>query len=202
TAPILVAAPLYFTGKTSFGGMMMAAAAFTQAQGSLRWFVDNFSAIADWRASLLRVANFRAALVATESHQAAGSRIEYAEGPAGAMVFEDLQVESPVGREGFHERRVVIRAREHTLICGAPGDAVPGNIGALALGQRAHRPATGRIRDVCAARHALPAARHAARSARLPAHDRPLRRSRLSGSTRTHRPRAVRIEPRRAAALG
>ena len=58
-APILVAAPLYFGGKTTFGGMMMAAAAFTQAQGSLRWFVDNFSAIADWRATLLRVANFR-----------------------------------------------------------------------------------------------------------------------------------------------
>ena len=52
-APILVAAPLYFTGKISFGGLMMAAAAFTQAQSSLRWFVDNFSTIADWRATLL-----------------------------------------------------------------------------------------------------------------------------------------------------
>ena len=121
-APILVAAPLYFTGKTSFGGMMMAAAAFTQAQGSLRWFVDNFSALADWRAALLRVANFRAALVATESQHSAESRIEYAEGPPGAMAFEELQVESPVGREGFNERRVVIRAGEHTLICGAPGE--------------------------------------------------------------------------------
>ncbi len=30
-APILVAAPLYFTGKVSFGGLMMAAGAFTQA---------------------------------------------------------------------------------------------------------------------------------------------------------------------------
>ena len=48
-APILVAAPLYFAGKISFGGLMMAAAAFTQAQSSLRWFVDNFSTIADWR---------------------------------------------------------------------------------------------------------------------------------------------------------
>ena len=38
------------------------------------------------------------------------------------MTFEELQVESPVGREGFQERRVVIRAGEHTLICGAPGE--------------------------------------------------------------------------------
>jgi putative ATP-binding cassette transporter len=121
-APILISAPLYFTGKTSFGGMMMAAAAFSQAQGSLRWFVDNFGAIADWRATLLRVANFRAALLATESEHDVGSRIEYADGPPGTMAFEDLQVDSPVGREGFRETNVVIRAGEHVLICGTPGE--------------------------------------------------------------------------------
>jgi putative ATP-binding cassette transporter len=38
------------------------------------------------------------------------------------MAFEDLEVESPVGREGFQEQHVVIRAGEHTLICGAPGE--------------------------------------------------------------------------------
>jgi putative ATP-binding cassette transporter len=121
-APILIAAPLYFSGKTTFGGMIMAAAAFTQAQGSLRWFVDNFSAIADWRATLLRVANFRAALIATETHQDIGSRIEYSEGEPGAMAFEDLQVDSPVGREAFDDRHVIIRAGEHVLICGVPGE--------------------------------------------------------------------------------
>ena len=121
-APILVSAPLYFSGKTTFGGMMMAAAAFSQAQGSLRWFVDNFGAIADWRATLLRVANFRAALIATESHHEAGSRIEYAEGPPGEMAFDELQVDSPVGRERFQERHVIIHAGEHVLICGAPGE--------------------------------------------------------------------------------
>jgi len=62
-APILVAAPAYFAGDLSFGGMMMAAGAFNQVQSSLRWFVDNFSTIADWRATLLRVANFRRALI-------------------------------------------------------------------------------------------------------------------------------------------
>jgi len=121
-APILISAPLYFTGKTSFGGMMLAVNAFTQAQGSLRWFVDNFGPIADWRATLLRVANFRAALVATESPDDAGDRIDYADGAAHAMAFEDLQVDSPVGREGFREQHIVIRAGEHTLICGTPGE--------------------------------------------------------------------------------
>jgi putative ATP-binding cassette transporter len=121
-APILISAPLYFTGKTSFGGMMLAAAAFTQAQGSLRWFVDNFGAIADWRATLLRVANFRTALLATESQDEAGSRIEYVDGPPGSLAFEDLQVDSPVGREGFREKNIVIRPGEHVLVCGTPGE--------------------------------------------------------------------------------
>src|SRR5580692_4442700 len=62
-APILIAAPLYFSGKVSFGGLMMAAGAFSQTQSSLRWFIDNFSVIADWRATLLRVAVFRHALI-------------------------------------------------------------------------------------------------------------------------------------------
>jgi putative ATP-binding cassette transporter len=120
--PIVVAAPLLFGGKTTFGGMMMAAAAFTQAQGALRWFVDNFSAIADWRATLLRVANFRSALIATESQPDTRSRIEYAEDTRGEMAFEELEVDSPVGRVGLKERRVVIRAGEHVLIYGAPAE--------------------------------------------------------------------------------
>ena len=122
-APILIAAPLYFSQKTSFGGMMMAAAAFTQAQGSLHWFVDNFSALADWRATLLRVENFRAALTVREPQHNGASEIEYAEGAPGEMIFDNLQVDSPVGRVVLQEGRVVIRAGQHVLICGGPVEA-------------------------------------------------------------------------------
>jgi len=43
--------------------------AFNQVQQSLRWFVDNFSTIADWRATLLRVAEFRRALLVCDRVQ-------------------------------------------------------------------------------------------------------------------------------------
>jgi vitamin B12/bleomycin/antimicrobial peptide transport system ATP-binding/permease protein len=62
-APILAAAPGYFRGNLTFGQLMMVAAAFCQVQTSLRWFIDNFGLIADWRATLLRIAEFRAALI-------------------------------------------------------------------------------------------------------------------------------------------
>ena len=62
-APIVIASPVYFAGDLTFGGLMMAAAAFTQVHSALRWFIDNTGAIADWRATLLRVASFRLALI-------------------------------------------------------------------------------------------------------------------------------------------
>jgi vitamin B12/bleomycin/antimicrobial peptide transport system ATP-binding/permease protein len=120
-APILVAAPLYFAGKISFGGLMMAAAAFTQAQSSLRWFVDNFSVIADWRATLLRVASFRLALTTTEVLRDFDSQITYAEGEPGTITIDDLEIVSSAGWDQLKERKVVVRAGERVLVVGAPG---------------------------------------------------------------------------------
>ncbi len=120
-APILVAAPLYFMGKISFGGLMMAAGAFTQAQSSLRWFIDNFSAIADWRATLLRVASFRHALLSIHEPRGFESRITYLEGMPGAITIEDLQIVSSANADRLKESPVVVTAAERVLILGAPG---------------------------------------------------------------------------------
>ena len=71
-APIIVAAPAYFSGKLTFGGLLMAVGAFTQVQQSLRWFVDNANLIADWKATLLRVSEFRRALIDIDRNIAMG----------------------------------------------------------------------------------------------------------------------------------
>jgi len=120
-APILVAAPLYFAGKLSFGGLIMAAAAFTQAQSALRWFVDNFSVIADWRATLLRVASFRRALITADVVPHVESRIVYADGEPGRLVIEKLEVASSTGCDTLRESRVIVNAGERVLIVGEPG---------------------------------------------------------------------------------
>jgi putative ATP-binding cassette transporter len=120
-APILVAAPLYFTGKVSFGGLMMAAGAFTQAQSSLRWFIDNFSVIADWRAALLRVASFRHALVTTAEPRGFESRIAYSEGDPGEITLDHLEIVSSANADILKEANVVVRTGERVLVLGAPG---------------------------------------------------------------------------------
>jgi vitamin B12/bleomycin/antimicrobial peptide transport system ATP-binding/permease protein len=120
-APTLVAAPLYFAGKLSFGGLMMAAAAFTQAQSSLRWFVDNFSTIADWRAALLRVASFRRALNATELVRHVSSTISYQEGVSDKLTIDQLEVVSSSGCDFLREGTVEIRSGERIVIAGELG---------------------------------------------------------------------------------
>jgi putative ATP-binding cassette transporter len=120
-APILVAAPLYFGGNISFGGLMMAAGAFIQVQSSLRWFVDNFSTIADWRATLLRVASFRRAVIDTDVLHDVESRIAFVAGDPGKFSIDDLEIASPAGATMLAERKVEIKAGERVLIVGESG---------------------------------------------------------------------------------
>ncbi len=120
-APILVAAPLYFAGNLTFGGLMLAAGAFTQVQSSLRWFVDNFSTIADWRATLLRVAGFRRAVLGTDVMHDVESRIAYVAGDLNEVVIDNLRITSAGGGTILKETHVQIGAGERFLIAGESG---------------------------------------------------------------------------------
>jgi vitamin B12/bleomycin/antimicrobial peptide transport system ATP-binding/permease protein len=62
-APIVIASPAYFSGRLSFGELMVVVGGFYQVNQSLRWFVDNFAQLAEWRAALLRVIKFREVLL-------------------------------------------------------------------------------------------------------------------------------------------
>jgi putative ATP-binding cassette transporter len=121
-APILVAAPSYLTGGMSFGELMLVVGAFNQVQTSLRWFVDNFSSIADWRATLLRVASFRGALVTMDSLGESTSRIDLRETDSPTIDLDDLQVAAPAGAIGLSERHVEFAPGERILIAGERGE--------------------------------------------------------------------------------
>jgi ABC-type uncharacterized transport system fused permease/ATPase subunit len=120
-APIIVAAPAYFGGDLSFGGLMMAAGAFTQVQQSLRWFVDNTGAIADWRATLLRVGGFRRALRQIDKAGEGASHIDLVTTAEEKLVLQDSEILRASDCIGLSERHVEIAPGEHILVAGAPG---------------------------------------------------------------------------------
>ena len=75
-APILIAAPVYFSGNLTFGGLMMAVGAFNQVNTALRWYIENFGPIASWKATLQRVSIFRNALIQMDSIERHENAIE------------------------------------------------------------------------------------------------------------------------------
>jgi putative ATP-binding cassette transporter len=131
-APIIVAAPAFFVGNLSFGGLLMSAGAFTQVQQALRWFVDNAGGIADWRATLHRVGAFRLALLGVDEIGMTTNRIEVAEAKDGKLTLDKLKVSLPTGSVVLSEPHVEIASGEHILIVGAPGSGKTSLFRALA----------------------------------------------------------------------
>lgn len=119
--PIIVAAPGYFSGRLSFGELMMVVGAFNQVQQSLRWFVDNTGTIADWRAVFLRVMNFRRALIELDTVEAAAGLIERVESSEERFVIEGARVETHHGAATLDTPRLEVRPGERVLILGKPG---------------------------------------------------------------------------------
>jgi putative ATP-binding cassette transporter len=117
-APILIAAPSYFFGGMTFGKLMMVVGAFNQVQQALGWFANNFSSIADWRATLLRVASFRKMLVTIEKVGEGQSQIELDGRHEESIVIDELWIATPDGRLTLTEPHLEVKLGDHVLITG------------------------------------------------------------------------------------
>lgn len=120
-APIIAAAPFYFAGRMSIGELMLIVGAFNQVQSSLRWYVSNFPAIANWRATLLRVTSFQRALVELDAApDAEGPRI--ARRAAGnAIELDGLCVVTPYLHVRLDSDPVILAPGDRVLLQGALG---------------------------------------------------------------------------------
>src|SRR5271166_4737380 len=102
----------------TFGELMMLVGAFNQVQQSLRWFVDNFPSIADWRATLLRVASFRNTLSTMDDLGRNAGQIEVAETDDGCIRMDDLAIAAPSSPVKPVERHVELKPGERVLVIG------------------------------------------------------------------------------------
>lgn len=125
--PILVAAPAYFSGGLSIGQLMMVVGAFNQVNTALRWYVANFGPIAEWQATLMRVTDFREAVVEMDGEDQMANTIAIDRAAAGELVLKDLEVSTKTTEDivenGFRIREgtVTIAAGEHIMINGDHG---------------------------------------------------------------------------------
>ena len=121
--PTVVAAPAYFAGAITLGGLMQIGAAFGQVQWSLNWFVDNFPRIAEWRSAVTRLVTFQDAVEQLGALQADPNQptITVTQGSADSLVFRHLEVAFANGTTVIGEASAEIQAGERVLIKGESG---------------------------------------------------------------------------------
>ncbi len=116
--PVLVASPGYFAGSLSLGGLMMVVNSFNQVQSSLRWFVDNFSRIADWSATLRRVEALHEALAALDTPNVPEEHLKCIEDDTDGVSFTDFELQLTDGKARFDTPSLDIAAGERVQIVG------------------------------------------------------------------------------------
>ena len=62
--PYVVAAPRYFAGEITLGGLTRTASAFGQVQDAMSWFITSYSRLASWQATVNRLTSFEQAISA------------------------------------------------------------------------------------------------------------------------------------------
>jgi putative ATP-binding cassette transporter len=119
--PLIVAAPRYFSGAIQLGGLMQINSAFGQVQGSLSWFVDAFTGLADWKATVDRLIIFVDAMEMARNDAAQMAHLSAVDAGATELVVSDLNINLPGGQPLLTDINLRFKRRQHILVTGPSG---------------------------------------------------------------------------------
>jgi putative ATP-binding cassette transporter len=118
--PYIVVSPRFFAAQIPLGAIFQTASAFGQVQGSLSWFINAYTAFAQWKATVDRLIGFVNSLerVRLEADQLDGDRVE---GSAPSLVLEDLAIALPQGEQLLAPTALELKPGENVLVTGPSG---------------------------------------------------------------------------------
>jgi putative ATP-binding cassette transporter len=116
--PFLVGAPRYFSGAIKLGGLMQISSAFGQVQSALSWFIDAFTSLAEWKASVNRLSGFHAA-VETASHAPSGIAVERS--AVQELILDNVALQLPSGVPLTGPLSAAIVGGQRILVAGPSG---------------------------------------------------------------------------------
>ncbi len=117
--PIVVAAPRYFSGAIQLGGLTRTSGAFARVQGSLSWFIEFYSDLASWRATVARLASFQRAIVVARGLADQGARIQ--PGTGDGIAAANLTLALPDGTPLLAHSGMLFPKGQSTAISGRSG---------------------------------------------------------------------------------
>lgn len=115
--PMLVASPRYFSGAIQLGELMQISSAFGQVQESLSWFISNYSRLASWQATTLRLTSFQDQMSAVTTRTV----VEGAASGINALHTTPLTLSLPNGDVLLADTSLNIAAGDTVLIRGPSG---------------------------------------------------------------------------------
>ena len=119
--PFVVIAPFYFVvKKVDFGTFNQAADAFGNVNSAMNFFVDRYTGLASFSATIQRLTSFEDAFARTRAAEAETPRIvTAAEGPV--LSIPDLDLALPDGRKLAHVGDLALVPQDSTLVVGPSG---------------------------------------------------------------------------------
>jgi putative ATP-binding cassette transporter len=119
--PLLVAAPAFFAGRMTLGQLTETGVAYGQVSGALSWFVDAYQEIANWRASIERLAVFHDVLDKTRQELASLEGIEFAPAEQPVLHLANLALRHPDGTAIATGIEATVGAGERVVMLGSAG---------------------------------------------------------------------------------
>jgi putative ATP-binding cassette transporter len=116
--PFVVASPGYFAGTLQLGGLTQTATAFGEVQGALSWFVDNYAALTEWRATVERLTGFTGAI---EAAREASDGVQAVPAAGAALALEEVTLALPDGRRLMEGLSATVAPGEAVLVTGPSG---------------------------------------------------------------------------------
>ncbi|TAM49327.1 MAG: ABC transporter ATP-binding protein/permease [Paraburkholderia sp.] len=124
--PFFVAAPRYFAGAFTLGTLMQIADAFGTVSGSFSWFIENYSALVSWRATVNRLREFTRVIQSTHMGEAlspatehGGINLHYVD--ADTLVTHDLRLALPNGTPLADIADIEVKPGARWLVRGPSG---------------------------------------------------------------------------------
>jgi vitamin B12/bleomycin/antimicrobial peptide transport system ATP-binding/permease protein len=118
--PSLVAAPRYFSGDLSLGGLIQTIGAFSQVQASLSFFIDSYKTVAEWCSVVERLSGFERALERVRTQVATAGGVQNVGGDAD-LIIKDVDLYLPNGQPLIADVNVSILHGDTVLLGGASG---------------------------------------------------------------------------------
>ena len=130
--PFVVASPAYFAGAIPLGILIQASLAFTRVDLAFAFFLHTYARIAEWKASMDRVAQLDAALKVVDEPRDPATEIAVTFGLEEGIKVSNLVVRTPAGSPIAHVPDFAFKPGERALVTGPSGAGKSSVLRALA----------------------------------------------------------------------